>query len=187
MANRGGGTVLGTAPPNTKDAALNSLFVNVSGKLNDQRVTVTDRNVVVATMPMYRVLGRECTRMEITSSEAGTFATFPGMTDPTDPQKEFRTGFVDPNLRPNFVGIFTDLTGPAPQGLSVSATVDTRFTTKPTAVKLARDAARHRGHRHRTRRPVASRPARRPPHATRSSRRGGAPSRRPTSWWSADS
>ena len=137
MANRGGGTVLGTAPPNTKDAALNSLFVNVSGKLNDQRITVTDRNVVVATMPMYRALGPECTRMEITSSEAGTFATFPGMSDPTDPQKDFRSGFVDPNLRPNFVGIFTDLTGPAPQGLSVTATVDTRFTTKPTAVKLA--------------------------------------------------
>jgi len=136
MANRGGGTVLGTAPPNTKDAALNSLFVNVSGKLGDQRVTVTDRNVVVATMPMSRVLGPECTRMEITSSEAGTFATFPGMSDPADPQKDYRSGFVDPNLRPNFVGIFTDLTGPAPQGLSVSATVDTRFTTKPTAVKL---------------------------------------------------
>ncbi|KAA0097747.1 arabinosyltransferase [Mycolicibacterium sp. P1-18] len=136
MANRGGGTVLGTAPPDTKDAALNSLFVNVSGKLADQRVTVTDRNVVVATMPMYRVLGRECTRLEITSSEAGTFATFPGMTDPSEPQKEFRTGFADPNLRPNFVGVFTDLTGPAPQGLSVSATVDTRFTTKPTAIKL---------------------------------------------------
>ena len=54
MANRGGGTVLGTAPPNTKDAALNSLFVNVSGKPGDQRVTVTDRNVVVASMPMSR-------------------------------------------------------------------------------------------------------------------------------------
>lgn len=136
MANRGGGTVLGTAPPNTKDAALNSLFVNVGGKPDDQRVTVTDRNVVVATMPMSRVRGPECTRLEITSSEAGTYATFPGMSDPTDPQKDFRSGFADPNLRPNFVGVFTDLTGPAPQGLSVSATVDTRFTTKPTVVKL---------------------------------------------------
>jgi arabinosyltransferase B len=33
--------------------------------------------------------------------------------------------------------VFTDLTGPAPAGLSVSATVDTRFTTRPTALKLA--------------------------------------------------
>ncbi|TPG29743.1 arabinosyltransferase [Mycobacterium hodleri] len=137
MANRGGGIVLGTAPPEAKDAALNGLFVSVTRKITDQRIIVTDRNVVVATMPMYRALGPECTRLEITSSEAGTFATFPGMSDPTDPQKDFRSGFSDPNLRPNFVGVFTDLNGPAPQGLSLSATIDTRFTTKPTVLKLS--------------------------------------------------
>ncbi|MDT5207923.1 MAG: arabinosyltransferase, partial [Mycobacterium sp.] len=43
----------------------------------------------------------------------------------------------DPNLRPSIVGIFTDLTGPAPPGLSASAVIDTRFSTKPTALKLA--------------------------------------------------
>ena len=34
-------------------------------------------------------------------------------------------------------GVFTDLTGPAPPGLTFSATIDTRFSTKPTALKLA--------------------------------------------------
>ncbi len=77
-----------------------------------------------------------CQRIEITSSEAGTFATFVGLTDPTT-GKEQRTGFADPNLRPSIVGIFTDLTGPAPPGLSASAVIDTRFSTKPTALKLA--------------------------------------------------
>ena len=42
-----GGTVLSTAPKDGKQAALNALFVNV----NSQRVDITDRNVVVASVP----------------------------------------------------------------------------------------------------------------------------------------
>src|SRR5213592_4539964 len=66
-----GGTVLSTAPKDGKQAALNALFVNVSS----QRVDITDRNVVVASVPRSRVVAPECQRIEITSSEAGTFAT----------------------------------------------------------------------------------------------------------------
>ncbi len=127
-----GGTVLSTAPKDGKQAALQSLFVNV----NSQRVDITDRNVVVASVPRARVVAPGCQRIEITSSEAGTFATFVGLTDPATGSEQ-RTGFPDPNLRPTIVGIFTDLTGPAPPGLSVSAVIDTRFSTKPTALKLA--------------------------------------------------
>ena len=54
-----------------------------------------------------------------------------------DQGKEQRSGFPDPNLRPAIVGVFTDLTGPAPPGLTFSATIDTRFSTRPTALKLA--------------------------------------------------
>jgi arabinosyltransferase B len=127
-----GGTVLSTAPKDGKQAALNALFVNV----NRQRVDITDRNVVVASVARERVAAPGCQRIEITSSDAGTFATFVGLTDPTT-GKEQRTGFPDPNLRPAIVGIFTDLTGPAPPGLSASAVIDTRFSTTPTALKLA--------------------------------------------------
>jgi arabinosyltransferase B len=130
-----GGMVLGTAPKAGKQAALNGLFVNV----NSQRVDITDRNVVVASVPRARVVGAAdspgCSSIEITSSEAGTFATFVGLTKPDG--SEQRTGFADPNLRPAIVGVFTDLTGPAPPGLSFSATIDTRFSTKPTPLKLA--------------------------------------------------
>jgi arabinosyltransferase B len=124
----GGGVVLGTAPADGKDAALNALFVNVTAA----RVDVTDRNVVVASVPRAKAAG--CSRIDIISDDKGTFATFVGLTGPDG--KELRTGFADPNLRPNFVGIFTSLTGPAPQGLSLSATVDTRYTTSPTVIKL---------------------------------------------------
>src|SRR6185437_8608380 len=49
---------------------------------------------------------------------------------------ELRSGYPDPNLRPQIVGVFTDLIGPAPPGLTMSATIDTRFSTTPTTLKL---------------------------------------------------
>ena len=126
-----GGLILGTAPAKGKDAALNALFVNVTSA----RVDITDRNVVIASVDRARVVGTGCERIEITSTKDGTFADFVGLTKPDgSPQ---RTGFADPNLRPAIVGVFTDLTGPAPPGLSLSATVDTRFSTTPTPLKLA--------------------------------------------------
>ena len=137
-----GGRVLGLAPPKGKDAALNSLFVTVTG----QRVDVTDRNVVIASVPRAQLSG--CQRVEINSTDAGTYATFFGLPPSTAAQdqdedsaqtgyRDLRSGFKDPNLRPAIVGVFTDLTGPAPAGLNLTATIDTRFSTRPTALKLA--------------------------------------------------
>jgi arabinosyltransferase B len=125
-----GGVLLGTAPKQGKDATLNGLFVNVTS----QRVDVTDRNVVIASVPRTQVSSPQCQRIEITSTHAGTFATFVGLTDPSG--QPLRNGFADPNLRPQIVGVFTDLTGPAPPGLQLSATIDTRFSTTPTILKL---------------------------------------------------
>ncbi|WKG03281.1 arabinosyltransferase domain-containing protein [Mycolicibacterium sp. HK-90] len=137
-----GGMVLGTAPKEGRQAALNALFVNV----NSKRVDITDRNVVIASVTREKANSPACDRIEITSSEAGTFATFVGLTGAdggqersdsgNDEAKELRTGFADPNLRPQILGVFTELSGPAPQGLSLAATIDTRFTSKPTPLKL---------------------------------------------------
>lgn len=126
-----GGVILATGPKKGKDAALNALFVVAHGK----RVDVTDRNVVIASASRDQVAGAGCSRIEITSTRAGTFATFVGLTDPAG--KPLGGGFPDPNLRPQIVGVFTDLTGPAPAGLKLSATIDTRFSTTPTTLKLA--------------------------------------------------
>jgi arabinosyltransferase B len=119
-----GGMLLGTAPKKGKDATLDGLFVNVTSS----RVDVTDRNVVIESVPRSAVNSPQCQHIEITSTRAGTFATFVGLTKPS--------GFPDPNLRPQIVGVFTDLTGPAPPGLQLSATIDTRFSTTPTTLKL---------------------------------------------------
>jgi arabinosyltransferase B len=125
-----GGIVLGTAPKQGKDANLQALFV-VVGK---QRVDVTDRNVVILSVPRDQVESPQCERIDITSTQAGTYATFVGLKDPSG--HPLRSGFPDPNLRPQIVGVFTDLTGPAPPGLALSATIDTRFSTTPTTLKL---------------------------------------------------
>ena len=85
-----GGVVLSTAPKKGKDAALNSLFVVVSSK----RVDVTDRNVVIASVPRGQAASPQCQRIEITSTLAGTFANFVGLTDPAG--KPVRGGFPDP-------------------------------------------------------------------------------------------
>ncbi|TRW88880.1 arabinosyltransferase [Mycolicibacterium sp. 018/SC-01/001] len=123
-----GGLVLGTAPAQGRDAALNAMLVNVTAS----RVDVIVRNVVVASVNRNRVGG--CERLDITSSHDGTFAEFVGLKKSDgSPQ---RTGYADPNLRPAIVGVFTDLVGPAPPGLTFSATIDTRFTSHPSALKL---------------------------------------------------
>lgn len=124
------GVVLSTAPKKGKDAALNALFVVVNAK----RVDVTDRNVVIASASREQVESAQCQRIEITSTRVGTFATFVGLTDPAG--KPLGGGFNDPNLRPQIVGVFTDLVGPAPPGLKFSSTIDTRFSTTPTTLKL---------------------------------------------------
>ncbi|AFM19671.1 PMT family glycosyltransferase, 4-amino-4-deoxy-L-arabinose transferase [Mycolicibacterium chubuense NBB4] len=130
-----GGLVLGTAPAQGRDATLNAMLVNVT----TSRVDVIVRNVVVASVNRARVTGPGCQRIDITSNLDGTYADFVGLTQVSgaDAGKPQRTGYADPNLRPAIVGVFTDLVGPAPPGLSVSATIDTRFTTHPTALKLA--------------------------------------------------
>jgi len=130
-----GGLVLGTAPAEGRDAALNAMLVNVTESSADGpgRIDVIVRNVVVASVERDRAA--DCSDIEITSDHDGTYAEFVGLTqEDGTPQ---RTGYPDPNLRPAVVGVFTDLTGPAPQGLSLSADIDTRFTTHPTALKLA--------------------------------------------------
>lgn len=126
-----GGLVLSTAPAKGKQAPLHALMVTVTST----RVNITDRNVVVASVPRNRVASAACERIDIVSSEAGTYATFVGLT--TRDGEVQRTGFDDPNLRPAIVGVFTDLVGPAPPGLSFSATIDTRFTSTPSVLKLA--------------------------------------------------
>ncbi len=131
-----GGLVVGTVPAAGKQAMLNGLLVTATA----QRVDVIARNIVILSVPRARTSSPNCQRLQVSSSASGTFASVSGLTDGTT-GTDVRGGFDDPNLRPQIVGVFTDLTGPTPPGLAFSATIDTRYTSSPAPLKALAMAA----------------------------------------------
>ncbi|MFC3963893.1 arabinosyltransferase domain-containing protein [Nocardia jiangsuensis] len=123
-----GGMLLATAPPQGTGAALESLFVRVS----ETAVDVIDRNAVVATAERARMA--ECGTIVIGSDIDATTAVFDGL---LTPEGKPVGGTLTGDLRPQVVGVFTDLRGDVPAGLSFDMDVDTRFSTSPTWIKLS--------------------------------------------------
>nr|WP_233532601.1 arabinosyltransferase domain-containing protein [Antrihabitans sp. YC2-6] len=122
-----GGILFATAPPQGEGAPLEAMIIRVS----ETRVEVLDRNVVVAAAD--RADMSKCSAITIDSDINRTAVDFTGLTYPTgDPVR----GELGGDLRPQVVGVFSDLSGPSPEGLSVQITVDTRFSSKPTLLKL---------------------------------------------------
>ena len=153
--------VLGTAPAEGQDAALNALFVNVTAA---QRVDVTDRNVVVASVaarPASPAAPRLFDASRSPRRRPARSPTFVGLTKPTTAR---RSAAASPTRTcgPAIVGVFTDLTGPAPPGLSLLG--DHRHPVHHAAdgAEAGRDAAGDRLDRRRAARAVAAGPARRP-------------------------
>lgn len=124
-----GGLLLATAPPQGQGAALNSLFVRVG----ESNVDVLDRNVVVASAPRAEVQNASCGSIEIVSSIDYTSAEFTGL---VDEEGNPRSGRLDGDLRPQIAGLFTDLEGSAPAGMSATIDIDSRFSSSPTVLKL---------------------------------------------------
>ncbi|MFH5230348.1 arabinosyltransferase domain-containing protein [Antrihabitans spumae] len=123
-----GGFLLATAPPQGDGAALNAMFVRV----NEATVDVLDRNAVVASA--LRSDMAKCSTITISSNIDVTSAEFVGLTTPTgDPVK----GELKGDLRPQVVGVYSDLrSGAAPEGLSFTMTVDSRYSSTPTFLKI---------------------------------------------------
>ncbi|WP_442941328.1 arabinosyltransferase domain-containing protein [Nocardia sp. NBC_00403] len=137
-----GGMLLATAPPQGDRAALEAMFVRVS----DTAVDVIDRNAVVASAQRSQM--GECSSITISSDSNSTKAAFDGLTTMVEKPVEGGApgakqmvavpvaGQLAGDLRPQVVGVFSDLQGAVPAGLSMQMTVDTRFTSTPTAIKL---------------------------------------------------
>ncbi|MBX9641307.1 MAG: arabinosyltransferase domain-containing protein, partial [Mycobacteriaceae bacterium] len=108
-------------------------------RTNDDLVLVV-RNVPVVTAPLSQVLSPACQRLTFTAHADKVVAEFVGLTQgpraehPGEPLRGEKSGY---DFRPQIVGVFTDLDGPTPPGLSFSATVDTRYSSSPTPLKLA--------------------------------------------------
>ncbi|KAA8890694.1 arabinosyltransferase [Nocardia colli] len=135
-----GGMLLATAPPQGDRAALEALFIRVS----DTSVDVVDRNAVVVSAPRSDM--DRCSALVLTSDNQSTHAEFTGLTrmidDPKAPAGSGQQievpveGTMNSDLRPQVVGVFSELKGAVPDGLSFKMTVDTRFSSSPTAIKL---------------------------------------------------
>ncbi|ETB06116.1 arabinosyltransferase [Mycobacterium avium subsp. silvaticum ATCC 49884] len=139
LAGRGnpGKTVLLSTVPKQAPKAVDRGLLIV--RANDDLVLVV-RNVPVVTAPLSQVLGPACQRLTFTAHADKVTAEFVGLTQgpntehPGAPLRGEKSGY---DFRPQIVGVFTDLSGPAPPGLSFSATIDTRYSSSPTPLKMA--------------------------------------------------
>ena len=135
-ANAGKTVLLSTVPKQAPKAVDRGLLIQ---RANDDLVLVV-RNVPVVTAPLSQVLSPACQRLTFTAHADRVVAEFVGLTQgpnsehPGSPLRGERSGY---DFRPQIVGVFTDLAGPAPPGLSFSATVDTRYSSRPTPLKMA--------------------------------------------------
>ena len=120
-----GGLVFATNPADGIDASRNGLFV----RANATSVFVAFRDQVAAVAPRAKVASGACSTVRAWANPGAVGADFVGIPG--------ATGTLPPDKKPQVTGIFTDLKVPFQQGLSARIDVDTRFITKPTALKLA--------------------------------------------------
>jgi arabinosyltransferase C len=134
--NAGKTVLLSTVPKQAPKAVDRGLLIQRAG---DYLVLVV-RNVAVVTAPLSQVLSPACQRLTFVAHADRVTAEFVGLTQgpnaehPGSPLRGEKSGY---DFRPQIVGVFTDLAGPAPAGLSFSATVDTRYSSSPTQLKMA--------------------------------------------------
>lgn len=128
--------LLSTVPKQAPKAVDRGLLIQRAN--NDLVVVVRNTPVVVA--PMSQVLSPACQKLTFTAQADKVTGEFVGLKQgpdgdkPGEPLKGQRGGY---DFRPQIVGVFTDLAGPAPAGLEFSATIDTRYSSAPTAWKMA--------------------------------------------------
>ncbi|GAT17705.1 arabinosyltransferase domain-containing protein [Mycolicibacterium thermoresistibile] len=132
----GGRTVLlSTVPKQAPKAVDRGLLIE---RVNDDLLVIV-RNTPVVSAPLSQVLSPQCDRLEFTAHADKVTGEFVGLTQgpdsetPGEPLRGERGGY---DFRPQIVGVFTDLSGPAPPGLEFSATIDTRYSSSPTLLKL---------------------------------------------------
>ncbi|MEB3064615.1 arabinosyltransferase domain-containing protein [[Mycobacterium] zoologicum] len=132
----GRSVLLSTVPKQAPKAVDRGLLIE---RVNDDLVLVV-RNVPVVVAPLTQVLGPNCQKLTFTAHADQVTAEFVGLKygphaeHPGSALKGTRNGY---DFRPQIVGVYTDLAGPAPAGLDFTATVDTRFSSAPTPLKLA--------------------------------------------------
>jgi arabinosyltransferase C len=130
--------LLSTVPKQAPKAVDRGLLIERVG--GDLLMIV--RNTPVVTAPMDQVLSPACQRLTFTAHADKVTGEFVGLVkgpdpnNPADAGKPLRGERSGYDFRPQIVGVFTDLVGPAPPGLAFSATIDSRYSSSPTWTKL---------------------------------------------------
>ncbi|MCW4352595.1 arabinosyltransferase, partial [Hoyosella sp. YIM 151337] len=112
-----GGLIASTIPADSPDSQRFGLQVRSTGS----EAEVLLRNVLVASQPLDAM--SDCAEVRISVTKSHVSTEFTGLDD----EPNIREG----NLMPFMVGVFSELEGPAPEGLNITIEVDTRFTTTP--------------------------------------------------------
>ncbi|MGK2318077.1 arabinosyltransferase domain-containing protein [Gordonia rhizosphera NBRC 16068] len=124
-----GGTLVSTLPAGGQDAEARALFIRAT----TDSLTVSDRNVVILTTDRAAAQANPDCAVVVHADGSGVRARIEGVTGGLT---TFTTD--DPDMRPQIVGIYTDLPESASRdGLRFHATIDTRYVSTPSALKLA--------------------------------------------------
>jgi arabinosyltransferase C len=130
--------LLSTVPKQAPKAVDRGLLIE---RVNNSLLVIV-RNTPVVSAPLSQVLSPACQHLTFTAKADKVTGEFVGLVqdasqtipddDPGKPVRGERSGY---DFRPQIVGVFTDLSGPAPPGLEFSATVDSRYSSSPTVLK----------------------------------------------------
>jgi arabinosyltransferase C len=127
--------LLSTVPKQAPKAIDRGLLIE---RVNNDLLVIV-RNTPVVAAPLAAVLGPDCQKLTFTAHADRVAGEFVGLVqgpndgDPGEPLRGERSGY---DFRPQIVGVFTDLSGPAPPGLEFSATIDSRYSSSPTWLKM---------------------------------------------------
>ncbi|WP_431966427.1 arabinosyltransferase domain-containing protein [Nocardia sp. bgisy134] len=124
----GASTLLSTIPVASGQASPKGLVVSVAGGT----LSVLQRDIPLLSAPVVEI--GSCGGIEISSTAAATTVEFTGV------RREDGTAFrntIDRDIRPQLVGVFTDLSAEQLGGAWLHADIDSRFSSTPSALKLA--------------------------------------------------
>lgn len=127
--------LMSTVPKQAPKAVDRGLLIERVG--GDLLVIV--RNTPVVSAPLTQVLSPACKELKFTAHADEVTGEIVGLVQgPKDknPGKPVRGELSGYDFRPQIVGVFTDLSGAAPPGLTFSATIDSRYSTSPTLLKM---------------------------------------------------
>ncbi|WP_067885169.1 arabinosyltransferase domain-containing protein [Nocardia vaccinii] len=127
------GTVLSTVPAEASKASARGLLVRVSDEPGAGRTfSVLQREIPVLSAPVAEVAG--CAEFTLESTVAATTATLTGV------HRKDATPFTNTvagDVRPQVVGVFTDLTRAQLGDAHLHADIDARFSSSPSVLKTA--------------------------------------------------